>query len=61
MTGVSDEGLQLLQHFVDKSGDVQTAALAVALAAASGPQSVATDYRFFRWCQAYRLELVTCC
>lgn len=56
LTGVSDEGLSLLQRFVDKSGDVQSAALAVSVAAAAAgsASSISTDERFIRWCEAYR-------
>lgn len=57
LTGVSDEGLTLLQHFVDKSGDVQSAALAICIAAAAGSTAVSSDERFIGWCQAYRLLL----
>ena len=54
LTGISEEGLTLLQHFVDKSGDVQSAALAVSVAAAAGSAANSSDERFIGWCQAYR-------
>lgn len=54
LTGFTEEGLTLLQQFVDRSGDVQSAALAVCVATAAGTTPVSSDERFIGWCQAYR-------
>ena len=49
VTGITNAGMDLLQAYVDTSGDVQTAALVASL-----PSSLAQDARAARWMSAYR-------
>ncbi|KAI0746113.1 hypothetical protein C8Q76DRAFT_852601 [Earliella scabrosa] len=49
VTGLTGAGMDLLQAYVDTSGDVQTAALVASL-----PSSLARDARAARWMSAYR-------
>ncbi|KAI0744299.1 hypothetical protein C8Q80DRAFT_889791 [Daedaleopsis nitida] len=49
VTGITGAGMDLLQAYVDSSGDVQTAALLAAL-----PPALARDARAGRWMSAYR-------
>ncbi|XP_062518050.1 GATOR2 complex protein MIOS-B-like isoform X2 [Corticium candelabrum] len=50
LTGLSKLGLELLQKYVEKTGDVQTACLAVCHA---GDTQLTNDSRFIAWMEAY--------
>ncbi|XP_064648261.1 GATOR2 complex protein MIOS-B-like isoform X2 [Lineus longissimus] len=51
LTGLSTEGLDLLQRYVDKTGDVQTASLVVIQ---GFPADISKDTRVVSWIDSYR-------
>jgi len=52
LTGLSSEGVTLLQNFVDSTGDIQTAILTVYGAGSGSPACF--DERVVSWCDSYR-------
>ncbi|XP_065840030.1 GATOR2 complex protein MIOS-like [Oscarella lobularis] len=51
LTGLTEMGVDLLQRYVEKTGDVQTASLVACLA---GSKGLATNGKFDAWIEAYR-------
>lgn len=52
LTGLSTDGLELLQNYVDRTGDVQTASLAVMQALPN--EQLGKDARVVNWIESYR-------
>ena len=50
-TGLTNDGLNLLQNYVDRTGDIQTVSL---LSLHTSTQEVSKDFRMMQWVNSYR-------